>query len=271
MTSAVEEFYEAFSHDAGLRDWAVPNGRHEHLRTVVDRILRGRAGLRILDLGCGAGVMSRHLGRYGTVDGVDLSRSAVSLAGILFPQGRFHAGRLEDLPLPGPYDVIAMFDVLEHIPREKRPELLADLSRRLAPGGLLVASTPQGAFTRWLRDERPDLAQVLEVEVHLHELLPELRDLGFELAHYELYELEFARQYQVMAFVHAPRDAGGRPQPPAGLRRRQLVRTNRAVQILRRAVPAARLSRHAGLRSGARFLAGRVPSGVPERYAGTER
>jgi SAM-dependent methyltransferase len=266
MTSRTQDFYEDFSRDAGLRDWAVPNARHEHLRTVVDKLLHDRRGLRILDVGCGAGVMSGHLARYGTVEGVDLSHGAVSLANLLVPGGSFRAGRLDELGLPGPYDVIAMFDVLEHIPREERSALLSDLTRRLAPDGILFASTPQGAFTRWLLDSRPDLAQVLEVEVHLHELLPELRDLGFELAHYEVYELEFARQYQAMAFVYSPRSPGGAPRHPAGLRSRQLVLGNPVARVLRRLRPAARLSRRAGLAAGLRFAAGRVPSSVPEDY-----
>jgi SAM-dependent methyltransferase len=266
MPSRTEDFYEDFSRDAGLRDWALPNSRHEHLRTVIDKLLHDRSGLRILDVGCGAGVMSGHLTRYGRVDGVDLSRGAVSLANLLVPGGSFRAGRLDELGLPGPYDVIAMFDVLEHIPREERSALLADLTARLAPDGILFASTPQGAFTRWLLDSRPDLAQVLEVEVHLHELLPELRALGFELAHYEVYELEYARQYQAMAFVYSPREPGGAPRHPAGLRSRRLVRGNPAARVLRRLRPAARLTRRAGARAGLRFVAGRVPTIVPEHY-----
>jgi SAM-dependent methyltransferase len=211
-------------------------------------------------------VMSGHLARHGTVDGVDLSHGAVSLANLLVPRASFRAGRLDELGLPGPYDVIAMFDVLEHIPREERSALLTDLSRRLAPDGILFASTPQGAFTRWLLDARPELAQVLEVEVHLHELLPELRALGFELAHYEVYELEYARQYQAMAFVYTPRSPGGEPRRPAGLRSRQLLLGNPAARLVRRLRPAARLARRAGPATGLRFVAGRVPSGVPEHY-----
>ena len=81
----VEHFYEDFSFDAGLRDWQRPNARHERMRLELDDMLGGARGLRMLDIGCGGGVLSSFLCRYGEVTGIDLSRSATELAGLLEP------------------------------------------------------------------------------------------------------------------------------------------------------------------------------------------
>jgi len=47
-------------------------------------------------------------------------------------------------PLPGPFDVLAMFDVLEHIRDDTAA--LDWAARQLRPGGILVATVPAFAF-----------------------------------------------------------------------------------------------------------------------------
>lgn len=265
MSEPIQRYYESFSHDTGLRDWAFPNARHEQLRLVLGRLLDGRSGLRILDVGCGTGVMAAALTRYGRVDGNDLSAGAVALAAALVPEARFRAGRLEDVDFTGPYDLITLFDVLEHVPREERGALLGALAERLAPGGTLFASTPQGDFTRWLLDERPELAQVIEVEVQLAELLAEAAQVGLALAHYETYEIQWARQYQAMAFERPPAP-GAAPRFPRSLRRRSIVTANPVSRTLRRVGPARRLAAARGGSAGLRLLLGRVPATGPDAY-----
>src|SRR6266508_1983864 len=103
-------YYEDFSLAVGIRDWLVTNPRHEQLRILMDEILTARRGLRILDVGCGAGVMTNHLRRYGDVTGVDFSGAAIAAARVFTARrfGRrptFHAGSLEALPNDASFDV----------------------------------------------------------------------------------------------------------------------------------------------------------------------
>jgi len=133
-----QEYYEHFSLVVGQRDWLRPNLRHARLRRLVDEEIDG-SGLRVLDVGCGAGVMTSHMTRYGEVVGTDFSSSAIELARKLVPGASFNAGR--ELP-GGEFDVITIFDVLEHIPQFERPAFIGGLARRLAPQGRLFVSTP---------------------------------------------------------------------------------------------------------------------------------
>lgn len=244
-TAAVDDYYERFSLEVGLQDWTIPNGRHEQLKAIVGRILEGRRDLRLLDVGCGAGVMAASLTTYGEVAGIDLSTPAIELARQLVPKADFVAGRLEDGVLEGPFDVITLFDVLEHVPSPELPGLLAQLDARLGAEGIVVASTPHPDYIRWLRRARPELLQVVDEPVELREMLDRARALAWELQDYRTYDIDRSGQYQLMAFRRIPA-RGGRPHRAPSALRRERVRTNAVARSARRIPVAARLRRTRG-------------------------
>ncbi|MGE8318174.1 MAG: methyltransferase domain-containing protein [Comamonas sp.] len=106
-------------------------------------------GARVLDLGCGPGVLGRHLrdSKGCTVDGVTFSAEEAALA---TPHYRDVAvADLERLNLAEAfalrqYDCIVCADVLEHLRQPER--LLADCRDLLAPGGQILVSIPNAAY-----------------------------------------------------------------------------------------------------------------------------
>jgi SAM-dependent methyltransferase len=131
------------------------------MRLVLETMDRfAPPGRRVLDVGCGTGfLLERLAGRGWSGVGIDLSPESVAIA-------RERLRRLggEDRlsvavgsayePPEGPFDVIALTDVLEHLEEPRR--CLAALRERLAPGGLVVVGTPNrrslpGA-RRWLAE-----------------------------------------------------------------------------------------------------------------------
>ena len=108
------------------------------------RSARPLAGKRALDVGCGAGLLCEPLARLGAaVTGVDAAIENVAAA-------RAHAaamglaidyrhGELAALGLSG-FDLVTGMEVLEHV--ADKPAFLAALAGALAPGGLMVLSTP---------------------------------------------------------------------------------------------------------------------------------
>ena len=263
--AASEAFYEEFSYDAGVRDWLHPNGRHEHLKIELDDTLGGARGLRILDLGCGAGVLSSHLCRYGAVTGLDLSRSAIALAGLLEPRAHFEAGAIETHTADSAYDLITLFDVIEHVPPAERPELFKHLRRVLAPGGWIFLSTPHHDYLRWVQRHHPEQLQVVDEPIELEEITGLGAALGLELISYRAYEVDLrgVRQYQVA--VLAPIGGGGetlfRPAPLRRLQARVAPAVNVHVPWLRRGRHAARLARHGSVGAAAWLLRLRAQPG----------
>jgi 2-polyprenyl-3-methyl-5-hydroxy-6-metoxy-1,4-benzoquinol methylase len=114
-------------------------GRRAVVRAMLDELDLPPAA-RILDAGCGSGLMLDELERYGTAFGVDSSSWAVAAA-----RGRRHArvelATLEQLPYAnGGFDLVTCLDVLEHVPDDE--PALAELWRVTAPGGHLLLTVP---------------------------------------------------------------------------------------------------------------------------------
>lgn len=101
---------------------------------------RARAGERMLDVGCGAGVSLLEAGALGaTAYGVEADPNVQRIAAELGL--RIHQGSLHDHPFPDvDFHLIVLNQVIEHIPR---PDLaLAGLRGQLAPGGRVVLVFP---------------------------------------------------------------------------------------------------------------------------------
>ena len=102
------------------------------------------AAKSVLDVGCGAGLLTEPLARLGgDVTGIDAAPENVAVAA-LHSEGagldiRYIAGELGALDL-GTFDLVTCMEVLEHV--ADKPAFMAQLAARLAPGGLLVLSTP---------------------------------------------------------------------------------------------------------------------------------
>jgi len=147
-------------------DWWDPNGssamlhrlnpvRLRYLRERIDlhfgtdeRDRRPLAGKRIADVGCGAGLLAEPLARLGgDVSGVDAAPENIEAARAhALGQGLeidYRVGGVE--ALAGPYDLITCMEVVEHV--ADVPAFLAGLAAALAPGGLLVMSTPNRTAT----------------------------------------------------------------------------------------------------------------------------
>jgi 2-polyprenyl-6-hydroxyphenyl methylase/3-demethylubiquinone-9 3-methyltransferase len=152
---------EAVHFGAMASDWWDPDGASAMLHRlnpvrlayVRDRIdqhwgldectLRPLAGKRALDVGCGAGLLSEPLARMGA------SVTAIDAAPELIAVARAHAAavgleidyRATGVEaLDGEYDLVTAMEVVEHV--AEPAAFVRSLAARVAPGGLLILSTP---------------------------------------------------------------------------------------------------------------------------------
>ncbi len=127
--------------------------------------LKGRRGLRALDVGCGTGQTAVRLARRPEIAGVvGLDPSPEALA---------HARQRHDFPLvlgsaldlpfdDAAFDVVTCFDVLQHLPERADRRAAAELRRVLRPGGVVLVRSNARVSRRADRSGyRPDeLAEV---------------------------------------------------------------------------------------------------------------
>jgi SAM-dependent methyltransferase len=91
------------------------------------------AGTRVLDAGCGEGVLVEEFAGRLEIEGVDAHYSS----------DRVRSGSLTSLPYSdATFDRALCLDVLEHLTFEEQPRALAELHRVLRPGGELLVSVP---------------------------------------------------------------------------------------------------------------------------------
>jgi SAM-dependent methyltransferase len=113
------------------------------LGRLVGQLVRDLApGYRVLEVGCGNGHVLRILERVcvgGTVTGMDLSAQRLD-----FARSRTNCalrqGDLHQLPRGETFDLIGMFDVLEHVADDVGA--VRTLSQVLTPNGRLVLTVP---------------------------------------------------------------------------------------------------------------------------------
>lgn len=147
-------------------DWWDPDGasailhklnpvRLKYVRDMIDQHWQcdecGRTpleGKNALDVGCGAGLLAEPLARLGAkVTGIDAAPEVIAVArehaSAMGLEIGYRAGDVQELK--GQFDLITCMEVIEHV--ADPGAFLAALTRRLAPNGLLILSTPNA--TNW--------------------------------------------------------------------------------------------------------------------------
>ncbi len=163
-TSIVDREVEQFAKLAD--DWWDPDGASAMLHRlnpvrlgyIRDRInqhwsldehsRRPLEGKSALDVGCGAGLLAEPLARLGArVTAIDAAPELIEVARRhAVRQGLeidYRAAAVEDVE--GLFDLVTSLEVIEHVADPHA--FVGALAKRLAPGGLLILSTPNR--TRW--------------------------------------------------------------------------------------------------------------------------
>lgn len=104
------------------------------------------AGSRVLDVGCGGGLLAEALARTGArVTGIDLAPAMIEVARLhaaesaLAVDYRLSSAEAVAAAEPAGFDVVTCMEMLEHVPEPAA--MTATLAQLLRPGGALFVST----------------------------------------------------------------------------------------------------------------------------------
>ena len=182
---------EVAKFDALAERWWDPRGPMAPLHAMnparmgwIAGLLGRLNGLRILDVGCGAGLASEWLARRGAVvtgldaagAALDAARAHAAEAGVAVD---YREGTPETLGETG-FDAVIALEVIEHVPPAERPAFLAGLARAVKPGGWVILSTLNRTPRAWLTAKlgAEYLLRWLPVGTHDHRLFLRPGELG---------------------------------------------------------------------------------------------
>jgi len=148
---------EVAKFDAMAQRWWDPQGPSKPLHDLnplrlqyIDRAV-SLGGKRVVDVGCGGGILSEAMARAGArVLGIDLSQACLDVARLHALEARIDAARerldyrvvsAEELAReqPAQFDVVTCMELLEHVPDPAA--MLAALASIVRPGGEVIVST----------------------------------------------------------------------------------------------------------------------------------
>lgn len=148
------------------------------LEMITAQVIKNK---KVVDIGSSFGWLEKEIQDLGAKEliGVELDKEAVAFAANNVRKAKFIAGDALNVPLTKNYaDIIALYDVIEHVPKNTESQVFEEMNRILKKGGILLLSTPFDNF--W--SKTLDLAWYFG---HRHYSLYQLKSLltqnGFKL------------------------------------------------------------------------------------------
>lgn len=143
---------------------------------LIDRYVPARSDHKILDIGCGSGLMLNALEQIGETNGMDMSDDAISFSKEIF------SGTVKKGMLPGniPYEkeyfsMVVALDVLEHVDDDRAA--LKAIRSHIAPSGQAIITVPACMFL-W---SEHDVLNEHKRRYTLEELESKLLEAGFTI------------------------------------------------------------------------------------------
>jgi SAM-dependent methyltransferase len=123
--------------------YSYPTVRDKTYYAEIDRHIRyfGRdwAGLRILDLACGAGRLPNSIIMANSIVGADIAEVAIQRARKAYPSARYAVTDAGTLSFANAtFSAVLFIDAIEHV--RGAPAVLSEIARVLQPGGELIAT-----------------------------------------------------------------------------------------------------------------------------------
>lgn len=194
------EYYDSFNIEQ------VKKGINERIYSLYNRVLSlgFNSDSNILEIGCGPGKLTWLLAKKlknGSIESTDISPKSVEFArsqikhqNVTFTPSDALAYEAEGKN----YDLILVFDVLEHIPEEQHTALFKKFAKWMNEDTSLLINIPNPNYILYARKHNPESLQEIDQPLILNKLSAAFLEAGLEIENFETYSIWAESDYQFM-------------------------------------------------------------------------
>jgi len=179
------------------------NPRHIRIKNDLKNTIK--EDMKVLDLGCGTGVTTKYIAELGAkVIGVDLSPKLIEFAKTdsAHENANYRVGDITNIDIgKKTFDVICLCDIMEHIPREKIPDLIKNIRRYAHKNTVIYLNIPDARLQSWMKRNKPGRLQIIDEEYSIINILDWFRSIDFEVINIKVYGIDFPLQYNSYILV----------------------------------------------------------------------
>ncbi|MBE3086027.1 MAG: class I SAM-dependent methyltransferase [Bacteroidetes bacterium] len=167
----VKEYFEkrTLHHEAYF---TTKNARIVELISFIDKLHEKYDFKSAIDIGCGVGITTEHLRKCAKrVVGTDLADKAIKVAKErnLYSDVDYIVGDFTELIFAEKFDLVCLFDVLEHILPEHRKEFLKNVSQHCSD--IVAVSIPCPDYIVHLKKTNPGVLQIVDEDIRDSDLV----------------------------------------------------------------------------------------------------
>lgn len=119
---------------------------------LIKKFCGPNQGKKILDVGCGTGLLLKELEKFGEVHGLDCAQEAIDYCKKRGLAESVKKGNILDIPFDDEqFDIVTALDILEHLEDESRA--LKEINRILKKNGIAIIFVPAFQFLWAVQDE----------------------------------------------------------------------------------------------------------------------
>jgi len=201
---AIRDFYDDFL-TSRMVEYRL--SRNLRIERAISRVLSySRSDSRVLDIGCGIGVVAERVAKFasrGHVYACDLSERNIWYANqtIRLPNLTFKVvDAVHDLEAIQAWvgdriDLVVLIDVLEHLPVTMHAEVFRAVREWLAEDGTVVLTFPSPAYQRFLKANDEHALQIIDEVIELPHIVAVCSDAGLFMKHYSVEDIWMKNQY----------------------------------------------------------------------------